>query len=40
MKHVQKTMETFIKTPVSHGPKQTVKSHTPPTPPGNISDIN
>ena len=33
MKHEQKTMVTFMKTPVSHGPKQIVRSHTPPTPP-------
>jgi hypothetical protein len=25
LKHGQKTMETFLKTPVSHGPKHTVK---------------
>jgi len=33
MKHGQKTMETFMKTPVSQDPKQIVKSHTPPNPP-------
>jgi hypothetical protein len=38
MKHGQKTMETFLKTPVSHGPKQTVRSHTPPTPPDRQDD--
>jgi prolipoprotein diacylglyceryltransferase len=31
-------METFLKTPVSHGPKQTVRSHTPPTPPDRQDD--
>ena len=30
MKHGQNTMETFMKTPVSQGLKQTVRSHTPP----------
>jgi hypothetical protein len=38
MKHGQKTMETFMKTPVSHGHKQTVRSHTPPTPPDRQDD--
>jgi hypothetical protein len=38
LKHGQKTMETFLKTPVSHGPKQTVRSHTPPTPPDRQDD--
>jgi hypothetical protein len=38
MKHGQKTLETFMNTPVSHGPKQTVRSHTPPTPPDRQDD--
>jgi hypothetical protein len=38
MKHGQKTLETFMKTPVSHGLKQTVRSHTPPTPPDRQDD--
>ena len=38
MKHGQKTMETFMKTPVSHGPKQTVRIHSPPTPPDRQDD--
>jgi hypothetical protein len=38
MKHGQTTMETFLKTPVSHEPKQTVRSHTPPTPPDRQDD--
>ena len=31
-------METFMKTPVSQGLKQTVRSHTPPTPPDRQDD--
>jgi hypothetical protein len=38
MKHGQNTMETFMKTPVSQGLKQTVRSHTPPTPPDRQDD--
>jgi hypothetical protein len=38
MKHGQKTMETFMKTPVSQGLKQTVRSHTPPIPPDRQDD--
>jgi len=38
MKHRQKTMQTFMKTPVSQGPKQIVRSHTPPTPPDRQGD--
>ena len=38
MKYGQKTMETFMKTPVSYGPKQTVKSLTPPNPPDRQDD--
>jgi len=33
MKQGQKTMETFMKTPVSQGHKQIFRSHTHPTPP-------
>ena len=38
MKHGQTTMETFLKTQVSHESKQTVRSHTPPTPPDRQDD--
>ena len=38
MKHGQNTMETFMKTPVSQGLKQTVRRHTPPTSPDRQDD--
>jgi hypothetical protein len=38
MKHGQKTLETFMKTSVSQGPKQIVRSHTPPTLPDRQDD--
>ena len=38
MEHGQKKMETFMKTPVSQGLKQKVRSHTPPTPPDRQDD--
>ena len=36
--HGQKTMKTFMMTPVSEGPKQIVRSHTLPTPPDRQDD--
>lgn len=38
LKHGQKTMETFMKTPVLQGPRQIIRSHTPPTPPDRHDD--